>query len=153
MTMAEPIPPRFLANPHGRLVEAALAEWANLIREFYLPREGKQIPDIREVYEPSSTHRTPRATNEQSNPVLAALIRDENAGRWMARTVHDFLMPRDRRGLAYLLWLQQDGNTHEEIGKAVKLRKCLVGTALNLAKIDLGIYLVVCLRNRGKRDA
>jgi len=55
---------------------------------------------------------------------------------------------REGRQAAMLLWLEQEGHTHEEIGKQMVMRKALVGPALRLAKISLGIYLMVVMRHR-----
>ena len=149
MTMAEP-PPAARTFFHSDLVHAALQEWADLVRLVYAPIDPRVARSaISETYEPSSAVRTARATNEQANPLLSALLADERAGRRLARTVHDFLM-REGRDRAMLLWLEQEGNTHEEIGKTMKMRKALVGTAIKLVKIDLGIYLLVVTRPKAK---
>ena len=145
--MAEPLrlETRF---PHAAFVSAALQEWADMIRLVYAPKDPKAArAGVSETYEPSSTHRMAKTTHEQANPILSALIADERAGRRLARTVHDYLM-REGRQAAMLLWLEQEGHTHEEIGKQMVMRKALVGPALRLAKISLGIYLMVVMRHR-----
>ena len=136
--------------PHSEFVAAALQEWAELIRLVYAAKDTKAARSgVSETYEPSSPHRTAKATDEQANPILSALIADERTGRKLARTVHDYLM-REGRESAMLLWLEQEGRTHEEIGKEMKMRKALVGTALKMVKIDLGIYLMVVMRRQMK---
>lgn len=149
MTMAEPIPRRMRTlNAHGRLVEQALSEWGHYIRERYAPRSPKSTtPDPREIWEAVVSGPHIRATDEAPNPVLAALIADEHRGSLLARTVHDYLM-REQRDKALLLWMEQERVTQEDMAKHYGMRKALIGTALMLVKIDLGIYLAVAMRQK-----
>lgn len=88
--------PRAKVTAEDRLVDEALAAWAQWLREYLLPRDSTHRPPLGTVFEAAVEACTVRSSPRTVNPTLAAILAQERSLTAWPISIHRlvFDMPR-----------------------------------------------------------